>query len=60
MDILHIKKNNFDKHENVVLLLVPLVVFLVTLATLLAIFNSPLFRQRSSVAGQKTQVLDQK
>lgn len=61
MDFLHINKNTFDRHENLLLLLLPVVVFLITLATLLSLLNNRhFFSKDKTVAGQKTQALDAK
>lgn len=59
MDVLHLKKNTFDRHENLFLLLIPIVTFLVTLATLASILHTTtIFSEGKTVAGQKTEVLD--
>ena len=61
MDILHVNKNTLDRHENLFLLLIPIVTFLVTLATLASILHTTnIFSRGKTVAGQKTQAVDVK
>lgn len=55
MEIVHIKKNTFEKNQNFFLLLIPLIVFVLTLAVLLTFLRGADYISRNkTVAGEST------